>query len=449
MVLLQFPAGFLWGTATSAYQIEGAWNEDGKGESIWDRFAHTSGKIADGSNGDVACDHYHLWREDVDYMAQLGVNAYRFSISWPRIFPAGTGRLNQKGLDFYRRLVAALRERGITPMATLYHWDLPQALQDKGGWGNRDTAGWFAEYAAFLFQRLGGEIPLWITHNEPFVAAFLGHATGEDAPGLRRPRLAVQVVHHLLLSHGLAVRAFRQIAPASAKIGIALFLWPQEPATDRPRDMAAARRMDGLVNRQFLDPLFKGRYPEDLWRTYRTRFLAPKVASGDLETIAEPVDFLGVNYYTRMVHRASLLDPLLGAREVKPPAKRTLMGWEVYPQGLYNMLVRLKREYTDLPLYVTENGAAFADVAGPDGTVEDVDRLEYLRLHLEQAYRAIADGVDLRGYFVWSLLDNFEWAHGYTKPFGLLRVDFATQKRYFKASARWFAEVARKNAVEV
>ncbi|MGE5549755.1 MAG: GH1 family beta-glucosidase [Bacteroidota bacterium] len=448
MGTLSFPQGFLWGCATAAYQIEGAWAEDGKGESIWDRYAHTSGKIARGENGDVACDHYHRWPEDLDLLARLKANAYRFSISWPRIFPDGGGRVNRPGLDFYRRLVDGLHARGIMPMATMYHWDLPQALEDAGGWLARDTAYRFADYASFLYANLP-DVPFWITHNEPFIAAAFGYGLGTNAPGLKRPRRILHAAHHLLLSHGLAVQAFREGGPSGARIGLALFLWPQEAATDRPRDLAAARRMDGIINRWYLDPIFRATYPEDIARWFRPRLGAPPIRAGDLERIGQPLDFLGVNYYTRLLHRQAWWNPLTGARQVPGAGPKTAMGWEIYPEGLYLLLERLYREYGPLPLYITENGAAYHDVPAPDGLIHDQERLSYLHAHLVQAHRAIAAGIDLRGYFVWSLLDNFEWAEGYGKRFGLVRVDYETQKRTVKDSGLYFARVAGANAVEI
>lgn len=442
-----FPDGFLWGAATASYQIEGASADDNKGESIWDRFTHTPGKIARGENGDVACDHYHRWQEDVDLMAGLGLGSYRFSVSWPRIFPGGRGPAEPRGVDFYRRLVDRLNEKGIVPAVTLYHWDLPQALQSEGGWANRDTAYRFADYAAFMFEKLGPAVPMWITHNEPFVAAFMGHAIGEHAPGNHSPFRAVRVSHHLLLSHGLAVQAFRQAGLGDARIGITHFLWPQEPATPKRRDVEAACRMDGIINRWFLDPVFRGSYPPDIWQWYVSRLCRPPVKDGDLAVISTPSDFLGVNYYSRMVHRASL-NPLTGAAEVKKPAGRTEMGWEIYSDGLYSLLVRLYREYGPLPLFVTENGIACRDTPALDGSVEDDDRIAYLRDHLAACLKAVHDGVDLRGYYVWSLMDNFEWALGYEKRFGLFRVDFSTGRRFWKKSAHWYQKVIAENAVE-
>jgi beta-glucosidase len=448
---LIFPPGFVWGAATAAYQIEGAWNEDGKGESIWDRFTRRPGKIADGGTGEVACDHYHRWAEDVDHIAALGLKSYRFSVAWPRIFPSGGGSPNQRGLDFYRRLLDALNSRGVAPSLTLYHWDLPQALQDRGGWLNRDTALRFAEYAAFMFRQLGGEAAFWSTHNEPFVQAFYGHGTGENAPGQRNPWAILPVGHHLLLSHGLAVEAFRAENPrrpdgTAPQIGIVLMLWPHHQATDDPRDVAAARIADGGMNRLFLDALFRGRYPDDMVRHFGLRGMRIPARPGDMELISRPIDFLGVNTYTRLIHKATRRDLLSGARQLPASGPSTAMGWEIYPDSLLEAL-RKAAAYTDIPLYVTENGAAFDDALGPDEQIDDQARVDYLRAHIAAAHRAIAEGIDLRGYYVWTLLDNFEWAHGYSKRFGLIYTDYPTQRRIWKRSAHWYREVIARNGI--
>jgi len=455
MTLLTFPPGFVWGAATAAYQIEGAWNEDGRGESIWDRFAHTPGKIADGSTGDVACDHYHRWPEDIEHMAALGLKSYRFSIAWPRILPTGAPPLNEKGLDFYRRLIAALNERGIMPNVTLYHWDLPQALEDNGGWANRDTALRFAEYAALLFRRLGADVPLWVTHNEPFIQTFYGYGTGAYAPGRRAPRVMLTVAHHLLLSHGLAVQAFRaEFPPGPAgetsrpQIGIVLILWPHHPASQRPWDVRASRFADGATNRLFLEPLFRGRYPEDVLRHFAWRGIRPAIRPADLQVISVPIDFLGLNTYSRLVTQFYPLDLIGGARQVAPAGPATAMGWEIYPPCILETL-RQARAYTSVPLYITENGAAFNDAVAPDGEVHDDARVAYLREHIAMAHRAIQERIDLRGYYVWTLLDNFEWSHGFSKRFGLLYTDYATGRRIWKRSAHWYREVIARNGVEV
>ena len=433
----RFPAGFRFGVAMAAYQIEGAVAEGGRGESIWDTFCRRSGAVAGGDTGDVACDHYHRWREDLDLMASLGVQSYRFSISWPRVQPEGRGRLNRRGVAFYRRLVEGLRERGIEPVATLYHWDLPQARQNVGGWAVRETAERFAEYAALMAAELGEGVEGWITHNEPWVVAFLGHAEGVKAPGVRDWPTALRVAHHLLLSHGLAVDALRGSAP----VGITLNLAPVRPASDSEADRAAAARFDGHYNRWFLDPLLRGRYPQDLLDHYERRYGAlDAVAAGDLETAARPIDFLGINYYFPQRVRADPDRQPLELTGVAAPPPTTAMGWEVDPGGLHELLVRVRRDYGDLPVYITENGAAYDDGPVVDGTVEDPERVAYLRSHLDAVGRALADGVDVRRYFAWSMLDNFEWEHGYAKRFGLVHVDFATQRRVPKRSALWYRD---------
>lgn len=425
-----FPAGFLWGAATSAFQIEGAAAEGGRGPSIWDAFCRQPGRIADGSRGDVACDHYHRLDEDLDLLAWLGVDAYRFSIAWPRVQPDGAGVANERGLAFYDRLVDGLLERGIRPFATLYHWDLPLALQEgRDGWRDRVTAWRFADYAAIVGRRIGDRVASFATLNEPWVVATLGHERGTFAPGIADRAIAAQVSHHLLLGHGLAVDALRA-SGTGASVGIVLNLSPAHPRTDSPADAAMARLEDGLSNRWYLDPLFAGRYPEDVLEHLGAD--RPEVRAGDLETIGRPLDFLGVNYYMRTV--ASAGEPWTPAAA---GAAVTDMGWEVYPDGLAEILERLHRDYAPPPLYVTENGAAFPDTVLADG-VEDEDRRRYLEDHVAAVRRAIDRGVDVRGYFVWSLLDNFEWASGLAKRFGIVRVDYATLERTPKRSAHWY-----------
>jgi beta-glucosidase len=438
---MKFPPGFKFGVASSAYQIEGAAYEDGRGESIWDRYCRLPGRVANGETGDVACDHYHRYVEDLDLMAALGLKLYRFSISWPRLIPAGKGKPNPAGVDFYRRLCEGLRERGIAPMATLYHWDLPQAIQDEGGWANRDTALRFADYAATAFAALGDLVDSWITQNEPWVTAFEGHGYGTKAPGQQDWPAALRVAHHVLLSHGLAVRAFRE-RPADGRIGIALNLTPAYPLNGTLEDRAAAQLMDGFHNRWFLDPVLRGGYPADMVDELTARF-GPfdAVKPGDLEAISEPIDFLGVNYYFSMRVFADPSEPLLGVGVAPPVADTTSMGWEVTPDSLYELLVRLKREYRDIPLVITENGAAFDDEAPTNGYVADPRRQEYLRQHLESIRRAVGEGIDVRGYCAWSLLDNFEWQHGYSKRFGIVYVDYETLRRIPKASALWYRDL--------
>jgi beta-glucosidase len=447
---LRFPEGFVWGAATAAYQIEGAWDEDGKGESIWDRFAATPENIADGKDARVACEHYHRHQADLDLARELGLGAYRFSISWPRIIPGGVGPLNPKGLAFYDRLIDAMLERGIRPFATLYHWDLPQPLQDRGGWTSRSTADAFVEYANIVTRRLGDRVKDWMTHNEPWVAAFVGHLFGAHAPGFRDLATALAAAHCILLSHGRAVPVIRANVPG-ARVGIVHNLEWVEAASPRAEDVAAAARHDGAFNRWFLDAVFRGRYPEDLLSWYAGD--APEVKPGDMEAIAAPMDFLGVNYYTRrvMAHdpggRAAGGRGFLDARQVLWPfvPRAHFEEWEIAPEGLYRTLLRVSREYRPPCLYVTENGTSLPDAPGPDGAVHDPVRTRYLARHTAAVHQAIADGADVRGYFLWSLMDNFEWGFGFTKRFGIVWVDFATQKRIVKDSGRWYAETARKN----
>jgi beta-glucosidase len=451
--LLAFPPGFVWGTATASYQIEGAVGADGRSRSIWDTFSHTPGAVLAGDTGDVADDHFHRYREDVALLADLGVTHYRFSLAWPRLQPAGRGGINPAGLDFYQRLVDELLGRGIQPWVTLYHWDLPQVLEDAGGWPVRDTAERFADYATLVHDRLRDRVRSWTTLNEPWCSAFLGYASGDHAPGRQEPAAALAAAHHLLLGHGLAVRAMRAADPAG-EYGITLNLHPVSPATADPADADAARQVDAVSNRVFLDPLFRGRYPDDLRADVAAVTDLGFVRDGDERTIAAPLDFLGVNYYRRTVVR-SAPDPepapaWVGSttvEEVGQGRPETAMGWEIDPSGLSDMLTRIARDYGPVPLYVTENGAAFDDAPGPDGTVADPERVDYLDTHLRAARQAIEAGVDLRGYFVWSLLDNFEWAYGYSKRFGLVYVDYATQRRIPKDSARWYAGVTRRNGL--
>ncbi len=443
---LLFPKGFLWGAATASYQIEGAYDEDGKGESIWDRFSHTPGKVLNGDTGDVACDHYHRYVEDIELMKKLGLLAYRFSVSWPRVYPLGRGKVNKAGLEFYDRLVDRLMDAEIIPFATLYHWDLPQALQDVGGWANRDVAYYFRDYATTVGEALGDRVHYWITHNEPWVTAVLGYQIGNHAPGIRDQATSVRAAHHLLLSHGEAVHALRQVGGKEARVGITLNLTSAYPATESQEDAAAAKRADTFSNRWFLDPVFKGQYPQD-WLGMIGE-LASNLEMGDLPVIASPIDFLGVNYYSRQVVRADPTTPRGFSGVLVRDAEYTDMNWEIYPRGLYDLLTRLHRDYGGPEMHITENGAAFEDSIGPDGKVRDAQRIAYLRAHFIQAHQAIQDGVKLRGYFVWSLMDNFEWAYGYSKRFGMVYVDYETLKRIPKESARWYHEVIKENGPE-
>jgi len=451
-----FPRGFVWGSATSAYQIEGAARLDGRGESIWDRFASVPGNIEDGSSADVACDHYHRWREDLDLLRALGHRAYRFSVAWPRILPSGRGSVNRIGLDFYARLVDGLLERGITPFVTLYHWDLPQALQDEGGWADRATADAFASYADVVSRTLGDRVKHWITHNEPWCSSILGHRTGSQAPGLRDARVALAASHHLLLSHGLAVGVLRQNAPG-ALVGIALNLAPCGPASPSPQDADASRRRDGELNRWFLDAIYRGQYPADIVADAIDAGILPPsglpcVKDGDLRTIAAPLDFLGVNYYFRVVMRSGAIaetDNHPRTVHLAPESEWTEMGWEVYPDGLFETLVRTYLEYRPRTMYITENGASYATAPDAGRRVADGARIRYLRDHLVAAGRALKVGVPLAGYFAWSLLDNFEWQCGFKQRFGLCWVDYATGERIPKDSAHYYRRVIEDNAVVV
>ena len=456
---MNFPADFLWGAATASYQIEGAAGEDGRGASIWDTFSHTPGKVLHGDTGDIACDHYHRLEEDLDLMAEIGLKAYRFSVAWPRIQPDGSGPANGKGLDFYRRLVDGLRQRSIEPMLTLYHWDLPQALQDRGGWTSRETGERFAEYAEVVYGALADSVSYWITLNEPWVSAWLGHAYAIHAPGLNDPNAALSATHHLLLGHGLAMERMRSMgSPGDGnQLGVTLNLHPALPGRDRDADREAARRVDGQANRLYLDPLFRGSYPEEVFSYYRERGADLSfVQDGDLDRISAPIDFLGVNYYFRHTIRDAPEEDAPGvpfadldARPIVPhAAEKTAMGWPVDPEGLTEMLVRIKEEYADLPLYVTENGRAVHDYVDPNGEVKDEDRISYLDAHFRAAHAAMERGADLRGYMVWSFLDNFEWAEGYSKRFGIVFVDYGTGRRIPKASARWYSEVIGRNGPE-
>ena len=432
----RFPDDFIWAVATSSFQIEGAAREDGKGESIWDRFCTVPGVIADASNGDVACDHYHRWSEDLDLVASLGVNAYRFSVSWPRVRPNGSGAWNNKGVDFYERVVDGLLERGVTPYVTLNHWDLPQELQARGGWADRETVYRFVEYARGIAARLGDRVASITTHNEPWVMSVLGHETGIFAPGVKDRAVAMQVAHHLMLSHGLALQALRAQG-CKARLGIVLNLAPMHPATDTPADRVSAQLEDGRLLRWYMDPLFKATYPADVLAYLDAD--APQVQAGDMAAIATPMDFLGVNYYSRGV--VSAAGPWDTKRSGLP---LTDMDWEVYPEGLTELLLRLHRDYPVPPLFVTENGAAFKDHL-VDGRVADERRIDYISRHLGAIAEAIRQGVSMQGYMVWSLMDNFEWASGFEKRFGIVYVDYASQTRTLKDSALWYRKFWRQH----
>jgi beta-glucosidase len=456
---VSFPKGFVWGCATSAYQIEGATNEDGRGESIWDRFARTEpARIKDGSSGDVACDHYHRWGEDIALMKELGMAAYRFSVAWPRILPQGRvagGGINPRGLDFYGRLVDGLLEQGITPYLTLYHWDLPQALQDEGGWANRATAEAFVEYADVVSRHLGDRVKHWITHNEPWCSGLLSHQKGIHAPGLRDMSVALAACHHILLSHGWTVPVVRSNC-RDAEVGITLNLSPVMPASPSPADADACRHYDGWMNRWFLEPVFRAAYPADMVRDYTALGYLPAggpayVQPGDLQKIAVPTDFIGVNYYNRAVTRSDKIPESENLPRTIPlasPSACTDVGWEVYPDGMFQVLMRVTIEYRPSRILITENGAAYSD--GPDaaGRVTDGKRVRYFRDHLVAAQRAIEAGAPVAGYFAWSLLDNYEWEQGYTQRFGITWVDYPTQRRIPKQSAAFYRKVIEENAVE-
>ncbi|HEX6762056.1 MAG TPA: GH1 family beta-glucosidase [Gaiellaceae bacterium] len=431
------PRDFVWGAATASFQIEGAASEDGRGESVWDRFCATPGKVRNGDDGSVACDFYHRYRDDIGLMRELGLDAFRFSIAWPRVLPAGRGAVNQAGLDFYDRLVDELLGSGITPFVTLFHWDTPQPIEDAGGWPSRATVDAFSEYVEAVASRLGDRVRHWITHNEPWVVSWVGYAWGHHAPGRTSDPDALATAHHLLLSHGRAVDILRRLSPGS-EVGITLNLDHPYPATDDEGDAAAARWVDGLHNRWFLDPIFHGRYPDDLAEEWGP--ILPEVHDGDLETIAAPIDFLGINNYTSPLVAA---DDDGGRSQIvrRQGVEHTDMGWEVVPDGLHDLLVRVHRDYAPKAIYVTENGAAFPDVRDHQGNVDDPERQAYFEGYIDAAARAVGAGVPLRGYFAWSLLDNFEWAWGYWKRFGLVYIDYPTLERVPKGSFYWYRDL--------
>ena len=435
-MLDSLPDDFLWGAATASFQIEGAAHEDGRGESVWDRFCATPGKVRNGDTGAVACDFYHRYRQDIALMRELGLDAFRFSIAWPRVLPGGTGAVNEKGLDFYDRLVDELLGSGITPFVTLFHWDTPQPIEDRGGWPVRSTVDAFGDYVEAVAERLGDRVKHWITHNERWVVSWVGHGWGHHAPGRTSDADALATSHHLLLSHGRAVEILRRSSPGS-QVGITLNLDHVYEAGDTDEDRAAALWVDGFHNRWFLDPIFRGAYPADMLEAWRE--ILPEIRDGDLDAISQPIDFLGVNNYTSPLVAA---DTDGGRSRIvqRADVDRTDMGWEVVPEGLRDMLKRLERDYSPNAIYVTENGAAFADVRGHDGSVGDSERQAYLEAYIEAASEAVAAGVPLRGYFAWSLLDNFEWAWGYWKRFGLVYVDFATLERVPKGSFYWYRD---------
>ncbi|WP_243387295.1 GH1 family beta-glucosidase [Bacillus kexueae] len=449
--MLRFPEGFIWGAATSSYQIEGTATGEDKIYSIWDHFSRIPGKVANGDNGDIAIDHYNKFGDDVALMKALNLQSYRFSTSWARLYSDVPGKFNEKGLDFYKRLVDRLLENGIDPMLTIYHWDLPQALQEKGGWENRDIVNYFNEFSIYLYENLGDVVKKWITHNEPWVVTYLGYGNGEHAPGIQNFTSFLKASHHVLLSHGEAVKSFREFGPKDGEIGITLNLtqaYAENP--EDPKSVDAASKFDGFMNRWFLDPLFKGQYPKDMLTAYED-YLPDVYQAGDLETINQPIDFFGFNYYTISM----LKDWKKGEtapidfEHVSTGKPVTDMGWEIDANGLYDLMLRLKKDYGDIPLYITENGAAFKDGLNSEGTVEDDNRVDYIRDHLAASHKAIQQGVNLKGYYVWSLFDNFEWAFGYDKRFGIVYVDYETLERIPKKSAHWYKETIQNNGFKM
>ncbi|MDP3011425.1 MAG: GH1 family beta-glucosidase [Candidatus Hydromicrobium sp.] len=443
----EFKENFVFGTATSSYQIEGAAAEDGRSPSIWDVFCKTPGKVYGGHNGDIACDHYHRYKEDVKLMSDIGVNAYRFSVSWPRIFPE-KGKYNKKGMEFYKRLVNELCDKDIMPTVTLYHWDLPIWVYEMGGWLKRDSVKWFEEYAVKVFEELNDSVKLWITHNEPYCSSIYSYYEGVHAPGHKNSREALIVAHHILLSHGTAVEAFRKFNFKNSKIGITLNLTPSYPATGSKEDIEAASRSDGHSIRWFLDPIFKSCYPEDMKKAYK-EFIGDFdfIRDGDLQKISIINDFLGVNYYSRDLIEFSK-DSELNIRKTHGNFERTEMDWEIVPESLYDLIIRLRKEYTRIPIYITENGAAFNDRITKDGKVHDNRRIDYLRKHFKKVVELNQKGADIRGYFIWSLMDNFEWQHGYSKRFGIVFIDYQTQKRILKDSAIWYRDLIQSRVIK-
>ncbi|MDO6654425.1 GH1 family beta-glucosidase [Anaerobacillus sp. 1_MG-2023] len=438
MAIIQFPNDMKWGAATAAYQIEGAVDEGGRGQSIWDTFSHTPGNVKNGDNGDVACDSYHRYEEDIALMKELGIEMYRFSVSWPRIFPNGTGKVNEEGLQYYHRFVDALLDQGIEPMCTLYHWDLPQALQDKGGWASRETTDAFADYAELMFNEFNGKIKHWITINEPWCVSFLSNFIGVHAPGNQDLQLATTISHHLLLAHGKAVTRFRELE-MEGNIGYAPNLEWNEPFSNKQEDIDACNRGMGWFIEWFFDPVFKGRYPEFMLNWFEKKGVSLTLEDGDLDVISQPIDFVGINYYTGSVGRYKENEELFDLEKIDIGYDKTDIGWNVYGEGFYKVLSKLKDQYGDVPIYITENGACYNDGV-EDGQVKDVRRIEYLKQHLTSLSRSIEAGVNIKGYLTWSLLDNFEWAEGYDKRFGLVHVNFRTLERTKKDSYYWYKQ---------
>jgi beta-glucosidase len=462
---INFPKGFLWGAATAAYQIEGGYNEDGRGFSNWDVYNRVPGNVFHGDTGDVAADHYHHWKEDVALMKEIGLPAYRFSFAWPRIIPAGKGPVNQKGLDFYDRLVDELLKANIKPFSTVYHWDHPAVLDEIGGWTNREMASYFADYASLLVEHFSDRITNWITINEPFVVATVGYHMGAVAPGMKDIKATAAATHHLLLGHGLAVKAMRQVAKQPLQIGITLNLSNVEPASDSREDLDAAKYRDAHLNRVFLDPLYFGKYPAEM--TQNLGFVFPDGFEKDFDIIREPTDFLGINNYTRDMVKAKSTDSLNVKKEtldavksspsdvtfpftvVQPGGSTYSTMWEMYPKGLYDLLTRLKRDYPVKALYITENGTAVTDGIDADNRVRDPRRIQYLQDYITHMHQAIQEGVPVKGYFVWSLMDNYEWSHGYSRRFGIIFIDYENgQRRVIKDSAHWYSQIIRHNGFD-
>jgi len=440
----RFLQDFIWGTATSSYQIEGAAYEDGKKASIWDAFCQVPGRIVNNDHGEVACDHYHLYKEDIALLKELNMQSYRFSVCWPRIFPDGVGKPNEKGLDFYKRVIDELHKQQIHPLLTLYHWDLPQALQDKGGWTNRDTVERFGEFSSCMYEQFGDVVSDWVTINEPWVISYLGHYTGEHAPGITDISAFLKSAHHVLLAHGEGVQRFRQSKAKHGKVGIVLNVAQVYPASSSAEDRQAAQVWDGLLNGWFIDAVFKGRYPQHMQELYSKLTDMSFIQPGDLERISQKTDFLGINYYS--VARVKQGDSAFGTELVQVAEPVTHMDWEIAPQGLVDILKRLSADTEgQLPIVVTENGAVYDDVVTPEGEIHDDERLDYVQKHIQACQQAIAEGVDLRGYYIWSMLDNFEWAFGYDKRFGMVHVDFETLKRTPKKTAYWYRDFIKNS----
>ncbi|MGN7456725.1 GH1 family beta-glucosidase [Paenibacillus pasadenensis] len=448
MARISFPKDFVWGTATASYQIEGAYDEDGRGLSIWDTFARTPGKVVNGDTGDVACDSYHRYEEDIALLKQLGVKSYRFSIAWPRIFPQGTGEVNEKGLDYYRRVIDGLIAAGIEPAVTLYHWDLPQALQDKGGWDNRETIDAFLAYAEIVFKAFGDKVKSWITFNETWCVSFLSNFIGVHAPGHTDLQLATNVAHHCLVAHGRAVQLYRSLN-LPGQIGTTHNLSWSEPYTTRPEDVEAARRSRAWGNEWFLEPTLKGSYPQFMVEWFRGKGIEVPILEGDMETIGQPIDFIGVNFYTGGYTRYKKDSGLFDSEDVQVGFDQTFIGWNVYPEALYKVLSWLHEEYGDIPIYITENGACTDDHVAEDGGVHDAQRVDYYRKHFIQCQRLIDSGVPLKGYYAWSLLDNFEWAEGYAKRFGIVHTDYETLERTPKDSYYFIQKVISEGGFDV